>query len=196
MSRSAGGFDFYEVDEMICTFPPAAAQEQARHLREHNPDIKSWQVEAFINHEHPTHETTRQGLREAQAFAQELAAALRQAYPKRDFILLRYGFGVIISFFQRTVGAPETNIAPTQPLEEVAYCDHCQEHRHYTISTHTDEEFPWAEWGACRTCDNEMLLRTWEVYEPVALLLGSSSDTEAERHNHALHRTRMRRFLD
>ena len=160
-AKEARGFHFTEVDGMILTLLPLNARDNVRWSQERNPEAAPWQRERGINHQHPSHEWSREALRTAREFGDELVAALREAYPDRGFVLDYLCEQV--SFYQRGDDAPEENEPSEEPLPETAYCDICKQQHPYRLRMEPDPEFPLADWGECVVCGAEILLRTWEV---------------------------------
>ena len=122
-------------------------------------------MERSINHQHPTHEYSRHGLRIARDMGADLSAALWKAYPDRGFVVEYWE--EMISFYQRGGGAPEQDDPPTETLSDTTWCETCRTRKPYRANTTPDAEFPLAEWGVCAECEAELLIRTWHVRETV-----------------------------
>jgi hypothetical protein len=160
-TRSARGWHFTEVNGLICTLAALNARENADYLRRMHPDAEDWRLERSLNHQHPTHDYDREALRVAREMGADLAAALREAYPERRFVLDYLEEQV--SFYQQRGNAPEGDTPPAEELPEVVRCERCEERRPYSLRTHPDAEFPKADWGECLACGAELLLRTCEI---------------------------------
>ena len=117
-------------------------------------------AERSLNHQHPTTEASRQGLRLAREFGGALRSALAEAYPGRGFVTSY--LEEQCSFYSRGEGAPEEDIPPQRPLKRRAFCESCRCSQSYRAREAPDAEFPRAEWGTCCECGSEVLLRTWE----------------------------------
>jgi len=158
--RSAGDWRFTEVDGVILTRTPLNARKIVRQLRERKSEAKTWQIEAELNHQHPTNDFSRHALRMAAKMGAELTSALREAYPERGFIVDYWDEQ--ISFYQQGNGAPEHD-EPPEAMPEKALCEVCGVSRAYRLRSETDPEFPKADWGDCAECGGEVLVRSWRL---------------------------------
>ena len=159
-NRSSGHWHFTEVDGLILTLTPLNARKNVRLLRERRSEAKPWQIEAALNHQHPTNDYSRHALRRASAMGADLTAALREAYPERGFIVDYWDEQ--ISFYQQGNGAPEDDEPPTS-MPEKTLCEVCEVSRAYRLRLETDPEFPKADWGECAECGGEVLVRSWRL---------------------------------
>jgi len=157
-NRSAGGWHFTEVEGLILTLTPLNARKTVRQLRERRSEAQPWQIEAALNHQHPTNEYSRHALRRAGAMGADITAALREAYPERSFIVDYWDEQ--ISFYQAGHGAPEHD-APPPEMRDKTWCDRCEGSRAYRLRSEADPEFPQADWGDCAECGGEVLVRNW-----------------------------------
>jgi len=156
--RSAGNWRFAEVEDMVLILSALNARGNIKVIRKRRPEAKRWQMEAALNHRHPSNEYSRHALRMAGEMGAELTTALREAYPERSFIVDYWENQV--SFYQRGDGAPEEAESPPA-MQDKTWCDRCGGNRAYRLRSETDPEFPKADWGDCMECGGEVLVRTW-----------------------------------
>lgn len=179
--RVAGGFAFTEMEGLICKGMPCGVREGIQAIRRRNPNIRCWQLELALNHTHigAMPESAREGLRQAATYVNRLAAALRTAYPEREFIMTHW-MGSEQSFCQRVEGALEEDMLPDGPPPEKAGCDKCRKAQPWWLPhTRPDPEFPMVEWGECDACGSEVLVRGPQVMIRVGAGVELPSGTDA-----------------
>ena len=152
------GFVFHEVGGIVSLCSPGNTLYQIDHLRRHDPNIRKWELEEFINHFHPQHEGEREGLRISREFVTQLVIALREAYPERNFVVTCHTWGEVVSFYEKTEGAPTESEPSTEPLPENIWCGICLKKISYRLRPDKNEEFPEATWAHCVECDSEILV--------------------------------------
>lgn len=172
--RCAQGWSFTRVDGLICTLSPLNARENVEAMRRADASRPGWHLERGLNHQHPNHDcSTRKALRDAVDMGAEMAAALREAYPEREFVVAMYLGEDVVSFYQAEEGAPGL-AEPMGPLTrgdspwvrepEKSWCNACGQGQGYTLRPEPDPEFPMVEWAECRACGTEMVVQQREVY--------------------------------
>lgn len=134
----------------------------------------SWGFELSYNHEHPSTTLDRAGLRAARRHGADIAAALQECFPDRDF-LISYRCEQV-SFCQFTEELPtgitpgerrvdDFRLLPNQPA--CCFCEHCQSVVGYQLNPTPDPEFPHAQFASCDVCGGEVIL--WVDDETVAV---------------------------
>jgi len=159
-SRSVGHWHFSDVEGLVLTLTPLNARKNVEQMKARRPEVKGWEIEAALNHQHPTNEYSRRALRSARRMGANLATALEEAYPERSFIVDYWDEQ--ISFYQQGNGAPEHD-EPPPTMQDKTWCEVCRGSRAYRLRLEMDAEFPRADWGECAECGGEVLVRCWRL---------------------------------
>lgn len=148
---------FTELEGMILLEPAEAAAEALQRLREQGQPLCRWRYERGANHVHADMSAgDRKRVREELAFAAELEAALRAAYPDRDFVISHLP-GYAVSFYQWAEEA-DAEDEKSEDARDTAWCQHCQRYRPFHPRPERDPELPGFRWGACVNCNRDLLL--------------------------------------
>ncbi len=156
--KESNGFVFYEVGGIVSLCIPGNTLYQIDYLRRNNPDIKKWEIEEFINHFHIHHTGEREGLQASCEVVTQLVTTLREAYLERNFVVTCHTWGEVVSFYEKTEGAPTESEPSTEPLPENIWCGVCLKKFFYRLRTEKDAEFPAATWAHCLECGSEILV--------------------------------------
>lgn len=153
---------FTEFDGMVLLQSLSSAQEAAKRRQEKGADLSRWQYERGANHIHARMSVVdREHVRQEMRIASDFEAALRHAYPERDFVICHIPC-YAVSFYQLIDDAPTEYVPPPSPVGETAWCQNCQCGREYRLLPEPDEEFPWLKWAACVVCSNDIVLNDGE----------------------------------
>lgn len=161
-TRVARGHGFTEIDAMILSGAPLNVRENLARACERRGALIPWRYERAANHTHATMSlTAREHVRQELAMVASLEAALRDAYPERQFVASHIP-AYEITFWQPAGEFPASEVL-YEPKEGKVWCQPCQRRQPYRPHEGPDSEFSPAEWGACVVCGNDVLVRIWEV---------------------------------
>jgi hypothetical protein len=154
---------FTEYEGMILLESVHAARQGMQRWQERGIPFSRWAYERGANHVHAEMSALdREHVRQEIEIAAEFEAALRQAYPDRDFVLSHIPC-YAVTFYQLLDDAP----TETEVLKEVSsdpvWCQNCQKRRTWSALPNPDPEFPWLKWGACTVCGNDIVLGEIDV---------------------------------
>jgi len=159
--------EFTEFNGMVLLESPDSAREGLRRWQERGLPFTRWRYERGVNHTHADMiAADREHVRQEVEIAAEFEAALRQAYPERDFVISHIPC-YAVSFYQLMDDAPTEYVPPKEPVKEAAWCQNCQRSREYRLLPEPDAEFPWLRWGACLVCGNDIVLNHGEEFRRV-----------------------------
>jgi hypothetical protein len=161
--KIVGRHCFTEIDGMVFDGSPLHVRANLSLSRKMGEKIVPWKYEWGENHFHVLgsrrdRETVRQGV----ACVGELAGALHEAYPSREFVISHL-YGGIVSFYQAADDAPGEGVTFTSDAKLRGLCVPCQKTTDRLPLPQPDPEFPEAEWGRCSVCGNDVIIREPDV---------------------------------
>jgi hypothetical protein len=157
-SRCTDTYCFTEFEGLITTLAAINARENVTQLRKSRPEWAVWQIERSLNHEHlsgkPSYDEC---VEEAERTADELRAALSEAYPERGFTVCHDT--EIVSFWQTTPDSPqEEYLFVKEQAADRGWCIKCGRMRPLRKSNKVDPRFVKAQWGICEECGAEVMV--------------------------------------